>query len=93
MIRQKTGQAIVLNKNQFIIGKSQTMADFALVDNQTISRKHAMLYEDNGSWYVDDLNSLNGTRVNGTRIVPGQPVKLKSGDEVTMSDEAFLVQN
>ena len=93
MIRQKTGQTIVLNKNQFIIGKSQTMADFALVDNQTISRKHAMLYEDNGSWYVDDLNSLNGTRVNGTRIVPGQPVKLKSGDEVTMSDEAFLVQN
>ena len=93
MIRQKTGQSVVLNKNQFIIGKSQTLADFALVDNQTVSRKHAMLYEDNGSWYVDDLNSLNGTRVNGEKVIPGQPVKLKSGDEITLSDEAFLVQN
>lgn len=93
MVRQKTGQTIVLNKNQFVIGKSQTLADFALADNQTISRKHALLYEDNGIWYVDDLNSLNGTCVNGAKVVPGQPVRLKSGDEVTMSDEAFLVQN
>ena len=38
------------------------------------------------------MNSLNGTSVNGNRIVPGQPVRLKSGDEITMSDEAFLVQ-
>lgn len=93
MIRQKTGQTVVLNKNQFIIGKSQTLADFALADNQTVSRKHAMLFEDNGGWYVDDLNSLNGTCVNGTKVVPGQPVKLRSGDEITMSDEAFLVQD
>lgn len=92
MVRQKTGQAVVLNKNQFIIGKSQSLADFSMPDNQTVSRKHALLFEDQGGWYVDDLNSLNGTSVNGTKIVPGQPVRLKSGDEITLSDEAFLVQ-
>lgn len=92
MIRQKTGQTVVLNKNQFIIGKSQSLADFSMPDNQTVSRKHALLFEDQGGWYVDDLNSLNGTSVNGTKVVPGQPVRLKSGDEITMSDEAFLVQ-
>lgn len=92
MVRQKTGQTVVLNKNQFIIGKSQSLADFSMPDNQTVSRKHALLFEDQGGWYVDDLNSLNGTSVNGIKIVPGQPVRLKSGDEITMSDEAFLVQ-
>lgn len=92
MIRQKTGQTVVLNKNQFIIGKSQTLADFCIADNQTVSRKHAMLFEENGGWYIDDLNSLNGTCVNGTKVVPGQAVKLNGGDEITMSDEAFLVQ-
>ena len=51
-----------------------------------------MLFEDNGGWYVDDLNSLNGTSVNGRKIVPGQPVRLKSGDEISLSDETFLVQ-
>lgn len=93
MVRQKTGQTIVLNKNQFIIGKSQTLADYCITGNQTISRKHAMLFEDNGGWYVDDLNSLNGTCVNGAKVVPGQAVRLKSGDEITLSDEAFLVQD
>lgn len=93
MLRQKTGQTIVLNKNQFIIGKSQSLADFCIADNQTISRKHAMLYEDNGGWYVDDLNSLNGTCVNGQKVVPGQAVRLKSGDEISLSDETFLVQD
>lgn len=92
MVRQRTGQTVVLNKNQFIIGKSQSLADFSMPDNQTVSRKHVLLFEDQGGWYVDDLNSLNGTSVNGSRIVPGQPVRLKSGDEITMSDEAFLVQ-
>lgn len=92
IIRQKTGQTAVLNKNQFIVGKSQSLADFCLADNQTISRKHAMLFEENGGWYVDDLNSLNGTCVNGKKVVPGQAVRLNSGDEITLSDEAFLVQ-
>lgn len=93
MIRQKTGQTIVLNKNQFIFGKSQAQADFCMADNQTISRKHALLFEDHGGWYVDDLNSLNGTCVNGKKVIPGQPVRLKSGDQITLSDEAFLVQD
>jgi len=92
MLRQKTGQTVVLNKNQFIIGKSQSLADFCIADNQTISRKHALLFEDNGGWYVDDLNSLNGTCVNGQKVVPGQAVRLKGGDEISLSDETFLVQ-
>lgn len=93
LLRQKTGQTAVLNKNQFIIGKSQTLADFCVMDNQTVSRKHAMLYEDNGGWYVDDLSSLNGTCVNGVKVVPGQPVRIKSGDQISLSDETFLVQD
>ncbi|MDE7312620.1 MAG: FHA domain-containing protein [Eubacterium sp.] len=93
LLRQKTGQTAVLNKNQFIIGKSQSLADFCIMDNQTISRKHAMLYEDNGVWYVDDLSSLNGTSVNGVKVVPGQPARLRSGDKISLSDETFLVQD
>ncbi len=93
LLRQKTGQTVVLNKNQFIVGKSQTLADYCIADNQTISRKHAMLFEDAGIWYIDDLSSLNGTCVNGKKVVPGQAVRLRSGDEITLSDEEFLVQD
>lgn len=93
LLRQKTGQIVVLNKNQFIIGKSQALTDFCIPDNQTVSRKHAILFEDSGGWYVDDLSSLNGTCVNGRKVVPEQPVRLKGGDELSLSDETFLVQD
>jgi len=31
---------------------------------------------------VEDLNSLNGTWVNGQKVLPGQPRALKPGDVV-----------
>lgn len=92
VVRKKTGQAICVNKSRFVFGKSQELADYCVTDNQTVSRKHAVLFADHGRWYVDDLNSLNGTYVNGSKIVPGQAVGIQGGDEVALSDEAFLVQ-
>ena len=35
---------------------------------QAVSSRHARLVKCNGSWYVEDLESTNGTRVNGTRV-------------------------
>jgi hypothetical protein len=36
--------------------------------NRAVSSRHARLVKCNGSWYVEDLGSINGTRVNGTRV-------------------------
>lgn len=91
LTRKKTGQSISVNKSRFIIGKNQSIADYCIMDNQTVSRKHAVLYENDGNWYIDDMDSLNGTYVNGSRILPGQAVQLKDGDEIALSDEPFLV--
>jgi len=46
----------------------------------TISRRHAELTPDNGKWYLRDLDSNNGTYVNGKRIT--EPTLLHSGDQV-----------
>lgn len=88
--RKKTGQSIPIRQGTFIMGKNPQDTDYCITDNQTVSRKHAVLYEKNGSWYVDDLDSLNGTYVNGSRIVSGSAVRLKNGDEIALSDESFL---
>jgi pSer/pThr/pTyr-binding forkhead associated (FHA) protein len=50
-----------------------------------ISRVHAMIYEKNGQHFIRDLGSLNGTRVNGTKI--DEDVMLKDGDVVTVGFE------
>jgi FHA domain len=46
------------------------------------SRQHAIITFDKGNVLIEDLNSLNGTWVNGVRIYAGQPRQLRPGDVV-----------
>lgn len=46
------------------------------------SRQHAVLVSEKGNLVIEDLNSLNGTWVNGVRIYAGQPRQLRAGDVV-----------
>lgn len=48
--------------------------------DRTISRQHAHMFPENGTWVLDDLKSANGTYVNGIRIKA--PVRLKHGDQI-----------
>jgi pSer/pThr/pTyr-binding forkhead associated (FHA) protein len=46
------------------------------------SRQHAVIVLDKGAVLIEDLNSLNGTWVNGVRLAAGQPRPLRAGDVV-----------
>jgi signal transduction histidine kinase/pSer/pThr/pTyr-binding forkhead associated (FHA) protein len=48
--------------------------------DRTVSRHHAELCPDNGSWLLRDMKSANGTYVNGVRV--REPVRLKHGDQI-----------
>jgi hypothetical protein len=52
------------------------------VEQTWCSRHHATVTFDRGVVLIEDLNSLNGTWINGTRIHPGQPRVLKSNDVI-----------
>jgi pSer/pThr/pTyr-binding forkhead associated (FHA) protein len=51
---------------------------------KSISREHALITQINGRWFVEDRGSYNGTRVNGERIRPGAPLRLRDADRVTI---------
>lgn len=48
------------------------------------SRQHAVILYDDGAMLIEDLNSLNGTYVNRTRLHPGQQRVLHAGDVITI---------
>lgn len=55
-----------------------------------ISRKHARIFVQNGTYMLEDVGSLNGTYVNrGARLLPGSPEAIKDGDEVVMGKTFF----
>lgn len=55
-----------------------------------VSRRHARIKRANGSYYIEDLGSTNGTYVNrGRRLLPGNTELLNDGDEVIVG-KTFL---
>lgn len=55
-----------------------------------VSRRHARIIRNNGSYFIEDLGSTNGTYVNrGRRLLPGNPQALADGDEVIVG-KTFL---
>ena len=59
---------------------------------ETVSRQHAR-FICGEKWTVEDLNSTNGTWINGRRIAQGEKYSLKSGDVIALSKScAFTVK-
>lgn len=52
------------------------------IDSPHISRKHFELARTKEGFFITDLGSSNGTRVNGTKIPPHEPTQINSGDEL-----------
>jgi pSer/pThr/pTyr-binding forkhead associated (FHA) protein len=59
------------------IGRSPDCEIF--LDDVTVSRKHAVVLERGGHWFIEDQGSLNGTFVNRRRVESAQ---LSDGDEI-----------
>ncbi len=65
---------------EYIIGKSPK-SDYQISDDKTISRVHAKIFvNEDGDVFISDLNSTNGTFVNGSKIPKGGGVKLNEYD-------------
>jgi len=72
------GRTFKFNESPTFIGRDSQ--DIPITDN-TVSRRHAELTKKNDSfWVISDLNSANGTYVNGVKL--SSPLELKQGDQI-----------
>ena len=55
-----------------------------VVSEPTVSSRHCRLTRNSMGFTVEDLNSTNGTFVDGVRIAAGNPVPLKHGAHITL---------
>ena len=83
---------IPLDKPSILIGRLKGQVDFA-VANPKVGKIHAEFLNQNGLIYVKDLNSKNGTYINGSgqRIGNNVPYPLSNNDRITLADSEFTL--
>jgi pSer/pThr/pTyr-binding forkhead associated (FHA) protein len=80
------GQAVVLGRNHHT-NSVQPHIDLTPYGGteEGASRVHAAIRHDEDGWWIEDLNSSNGTWVNGRRIAPFTPYPLEGTTLLTLS--------
>ncbi len=93
-----TGDKILLTKQEAIVGREDPISSiFPDIDTTPfggleggVSRKHARVYEKDGSYYIEDLNSTNYTLINKQKVDPSTSQSLAAGDEIRLGRVALL---
>jgi len=74
--------------SKILIGRSEE-SNIRIGYDDFCSRKHALLYWEGSSCIIEDLNSTNGTFLNGERV--NGKVELHNGDKVGLGQTELLV--
>ena len=79
------GEDILMKGDRMVLGSSSETADY-VIHSEVVSRVHARLEQIDNELSIVDLNSRNGTFVNGTQLLPNERKTLESGDEVMLAN-------
>ncbi|MBU0987672.1 MAG: FHA domain-containing protein, partial [Proteobacteria bacterium] len=70
-----------------LIGRSDNNEVY--IPDKSVSRKHGEIYFESGKFYIRDLGSKNGIRVDGKRVLADGAV-LKSGAQIQIAPKTIL---
>lgn len=80
------GDLIPLLKNSLLVGRRESCDIVLRFSN--VSAHHCQLTLNNGYWFVKDLNSRNGVKVNGIRV---RDKRLDPGDVLSVANRKYKV--
>ena len=80
---------IYLDQELTVVGKMEQAAD-VVIPVDTVSRVHARIRKKHDGYYLADLNSRNGTSVNGRMLKPEEEYLLQNEDQVDFAKARYL---
>lgn len=86
------GESISLTRPQMTVGRRDSCDICLRFPN--VSGQHCQLNFRDGYWYLQDLNSTNGLKINGTRVNAKNPPgkALRPGDELAIATHKFTIR-
>lgn len=93
LISMNAPEKIVLNVDTtpYTIGRSAKHANGVIKDNKMIGRAHCKVTKTKEDYFLEDLDSANGTSINRVRLLPGSQKKIKKGDIIRIANYDFKV--
>lgn len=83
-------QDVEIKKVPFTIGRSRQNIDLCIHGNANMGRRHAEITYRDGSYFIEDLNSVNHVFVNSRKIEANVPYRLKANDKFMLANEEFV---
>lgn len=79
---------VPLSGDEITIGRNQE--NVVRLGEKNVSRKHGRLFREAGRFYIEDLRSLTGIRVNGEKVKGPRPVE--QGDRIRISEYDLMLE-
>lgn len=78
----------------YLLGGSVTLGRSSkndiVIKDKFVSKNHLNITERNGIFYLEDLNSANGTYLNGEKVDAGTLIELQNGDKIGVGFIQFI---
>lgn len=90
-IYEGTEHELEITGESYILGRS-LQSDGILNFSPRVSRKHCRIRQEGSEYFVQDLESRNGTVLNGEPVLTGREYRLSDGDTLELADISFHVK-
>ena len=89
LVRISNEERIEIRGREFVIGRSEEQADYAVPENRWISNLHASIITTRDGCYLRDLGSMNHTYLNDTQVYGKTEVLIQDNSVIRLGNERF----
>ncbi|MGL4762483.1 MAG: DUF6382 domain-containing protein [Sarcina sp.] len=89
LINEGITERVYVTKDIFVIGRYGEECDY-VINNNTVGKRHLKITKVNKEIYVEDMNSKNGSYINGKKIKVGKLYKVEENFKIKISNVSLI---
>jgi len=80
----RKGRSMQINKDSASVGRGPD--NDVMIDDPSVSKRHAIVFQTPKGYSIEDLRSQNGTWINGTLIASGKKTGIENGTPISIGN-------